>query len=409
MNITILTLGSRGDVQPYVVLGEELVKRGHSVTICTGGSFRKFIEERGIKFEQAHTDFMELVKREEGRAIMNGKRVSPFKMIKFVKEVINPSFRKSFDDFLAASRGADLIIYHPKASVAEDIGHYMRVPVVSMSPVPMVYPVKEFPNLALAPDKDFGHLINRLSYSVIKFSESSFIKEINDFRQKKLHMKSRKSGAYTSGHILYPISRYLFEDVTSWEEYVKLSGFLYLKVKEEELDDRVSAFLKDGDKPWIITFSSMPAENMSEIFSKLLKERGERAIFISGNSDMKLTGQNILTIKSLPHRLVFREARGIIHHGGVGTTAEALLSGIPQHIIPFNVDQPFWARRLKEMGLMGDYFRAKNITKNALNNALESMLTDERFAKAQEIMKKIKEEDGAKAAADYIESCGKLS
>lgn len=408
MNITILTLGSRGDVQPYVVLGEELIERGHSVTICTGGSFKKFIEERGIKFLQAHTDFMELVKREEGRAIINGKRISPFKMVKFIKDVINPSFRQSFDDFLTASSGSDLIIYHPKASVAEDIGQYMNVPVVSMPPVPMVYPVDEFPNLAIAPDKDFGHLMNRLSYSVIRFSESSFIKEINDFRQKKLNMNRRKSGAYANSRILYPISRYLFEDVTSWEGHVKVSGFLYLNIKEE-VDDGVKSFLKAGDKPWIITFSSMPAENMAEIFSEVLKERGERAIFISGNSDMKLTGQNILTVKSLPHRLIFREAKGIIHHGGVGTTAEALLSGKPQHIIPFNVDQPFWAKRLKKMGLMGDYFRAKNISKNELNKALESMLSDERLAKAQDIMKQIQAEHGAKAAADYIESCGNFS
>ena len=57
MRVCILTLGSRGDMQPYVALGKELIKQGHAAVICTGGSFQKLIEENGIEFKETASEF----------------------------------------------------------------------------------------------------------------------------------------------------------------------------------------------------------------------------------------------------------------------------------------------------------------------------------------------------------------
>ncbi len=403
MRVAILTLGSRGDVQPYVAIGKGLVKAGHQVIICTGRTFENFIVSNGLEFRAANADFMEFVLTEEGRALMNGKKIAMKKMMKFVKEVINPAFRKSFDDFLAAAQGADVIIYHPKASIGEDIAQYLGIPSISMPPVPMIYPTREFPNLAVAPDKDFGAFLNKLTYMTVKFSEVSSIKLINEFRETELGFKRRKSGAYKPLNLLYPISRHLFRDVTSWNGHVELTGFPYLDIENAKLDSRVVDFINAGDRPWVISFSSMPAEGMDHIIEEVITERNERAIFISGNSSMQFNSKNILCIERAPHQLVFKEARGIVHHGGVGTTAEALRSGRPQHIIPFSVDQPFWANRLWKMGLMQKPFRARKFTKDLFINALESMESGAQLGNAKEIAKVIESEDGIGNAVRYIE------
>ncbi|NGY75530.1 hypothetical protein F6Y02_01080 [Bacillus megaterium] len=86
MKVTILTLGSRGDVQPYIALAREMIKIGHEVVICTGATFQHFIEENKVSFHPAATDLMAIMESEEGRDILNGKKFSPFKIMKFSKE-----------------------------------------------------------------------------------------------------------------------------------------------------------------------------------------------------------------------------------------------------------------------------------------------------------------------------------
>ncbi len=414
MKITVLTLGSRGDVQPYVSLGKALVKSGHHVTICTGKTYRDFVEGHGLTFKKAEADFMDFLKSEEGKAIFNGVKMNIFRILKYTKEVINPAFRKSFDDFLEASENADLIIYHPKAIAAVDIAQYYGIPCLSMPPVPITYPITEFPNLAVSPTKNLGAFLNKLTYKAVKYAEASSLKDINDFRVKVLNMPKRKSGALAYAingkriPILYPISNYLFEEVKSWENDVVLSGFFYLDLENNVLDEGIQKFIDQGKKPIVISFSSMPIKNPSrfkEMLMKSLKNTQNRAIILTGNSGMTFDeNKDILAVEKAPHRLIFEEALGIIHHGGVGTMAEALLSGVPQVIMPFNVDQPFWAHRLFKQGLALEPLKEKNLTVTDLEHVFIQMEEKEVMIRAREISKKIKNEHGLNKAVAYIES-----
>ncbi len=413
MNITILTLGSRGDVQPYVALGKGLLKRGHSVTICTGKTFQNFIEQHGITFKEAYIDFMEILKTEEGQAIFNGGG-NIFKILKYTKEVINPAFRKTFDDFLVATQHSDLIIYHPKAMVAPDLSEYLNIPCVSMPPVPMTYPITEFPSLAVTGSKNYGKFLNKLTYSTIKFSESASIKDINDFRAKSLSLLKRKGGIYSyevkgkRTPIVYPISRSLFEEVSSWNGYVELPGFFFLDMENTSLDDQTTAFLSQGSAPITISFSSMPMkdpEAFKTMLIQALDQTNNRAIVLTGVSGMTFDGHNnILALEKAPHRLIFKESKGIVHHGGVGTMAEALLSGRPQVIMPFNVDQPFWAHQLYSKGYALKPLNNKSLTVDDLILRFAQMGEELYILKAKEIGGMIAKENGVETCVDYIET-----
>jgi sterol 3beta-glucosyltransferase len=248
----------------------------------------------------------------------------------------------------------------------------------------------------------------------VTLSESPFIKQINDFREKTLKLPKRKAGQYTYEMnnvpipILYPISPFLFKEVDSWNDRVFLSGFFYLDLGEETLTNEVEEFLEKGKKPIVVSFSSMPLKNPTSFKQKLvqaLKETDNRAIVLIGTSGMKFNHeQNILAVESAPHRLLFKRAKGIIHHGGVGTMSEALLSGVPQLIMPFTVDQPFWANRLYKKGYSIKSLREKNLKVSDLVQALGQMENKEYIENAQNVKKVLQSENGLHRAVKYIES-----
>lgn len=412
MKVVFLTLGTRGDVQPYLALGKGLCRKGHSVVICTGLSFKDFIESNGVGFVAASADLMAILKTPEGQAIFNGGG-NPLKTLSFVRNTIMPLYRQCMDDFLRASEGADMIIYHPKALGAVDIAEYLNIPCVCMSPVPIIYPIEEFPNLAIASDKSFGKMLNRLSYKVSLWGMSNFLGLVNSFRTERLNMPKRKlkeNYLDVGGKpipIIYPIDDLLFPEVTSWNGRVIRSGFFYLESETSDLPEHIQKFIDAGQPPVILSFSSMPLKNPSrfaELFSKAIKATGNRAIVLTGTSGLTFESDpSILCVDQLPHRLIFDKAMAIIHHGGVGTLSEALLSGKPEWIIPFNVDQPFWANRLYKMGLIPKPYREAELTEDILVDTLHLLSDGTYIDKAQRFSAQLKKQNGIQNAIAEIE------
>ena len=415
MKVCFLTLGSLGDVQPYIVLAKKLVSIGHCAIICTSKSFKVLIEESGIEFHEASLDLMSLTQTEEGKAVLE----SPLKhfrlALKMSKDIIKPGFRKTFDDFLYASKSSDIIVYHPKAFVAVDIAEKLEIPCVSMPPIPITYPISEFPCIAISSSKNFGSYLNKLSYRFSSKAESSYIKEINDFRIKSLQLKRRKSGdyfLYQRGNLIptiYPISKKLFSDVKSWNE-IEVTGFLFDSVKKD-LSNELSDFLNNNPKPIAISFSSMPLKNPNKFIEMLnlsLKESENKAILLAGNSGIDFKGnENLYVIKQVPHGILFPRCKAVIHHGGVGTTAAAISAGIPQLIIPFSADQPFWANRMYKLGVALKPIKEKELTIDKFKEIFSQFEDKDLNNSAKELSDIINSENGLDNAIIFLEETAK--
>lgn len=369
MKIVFLCLGSRGDVQPYVALGKTAKLKGHSVCVCTGQSFQTFVEENGLDFYECGLDLMALLRTKEGKIIFEEGLKHPLKAIKYAKEVINPMYRKAMREFYVACKEADVIVFHPKAFGAVDIAQKLGILCISMPPIPIIYPIKAFPNLAIT-TKNLGSIINRLTYQLANLgAESNNIKDINDFRVNDLKLKKRKAGAYMIKREQYPlpifylVSQRLFSEIEEFKDKVTLTGFPILETTQT-LDSETQEFLKDNKAPIIITFSSMPLSKPQEFLDKIvraLKSSNNRGIILVGNSGIVMDSEESILVKeSMPHDIVFKYAKGIVHHGGVGTMASALRSGKPQVIMPFHVDQPFWAKRLYHLGFSLEPIKEKD-------------------------------------------------
>ncbi len=412
MRVSIHTLGTRGDVQPYVALARRLVREGHSAVICTGESFRALVERDGVEFRRAASDLMAMLGTEEGRAVMQGGMKHPLRAMRYAREVVNPAFRESLDDFWDASQGADVILYHPKALAAPDMAQALGIPCVSVTPVPITYPVSEFPNMAIAPTTNFGAALNRLSYAPMAKADAASIKEINDWRASR-GLPARKAGTYAyeiGGKpipIVCPVSPALFEDVTSWIGRVYLPGFFYLDSAGEAPDPEIEAFLQAGDAPIAVSFSSMPLRDpraFAEALDGALQKTVNRAVLLTGNAEIDVPpSARMLCVPAVPHALLFPRCKGIVHHGGVGTLAEALRSGVPQQIVPFAVDQPFWAHRMQKLGYAVMPMREKELSTGRLAQTFREMENPAYIESARRIRQRLLCEDGVGAAVRYIE------
>jgi UDP:flavonoid glycosyltransferase YjiC (YdhE family) len=109
MQITILTVGSQGDVQPYIALGAGLRAAGHSVTLVTSARFAAVTNAAGLRHTPVRGDFLQLVEAPEGKVAVAGG--NPLRLMQRVR----PMLRQLLDDCWDAARESDTIIYHPKA------------------------------------------------------------------------------------------------------------------------------------------------------------------------------------------------------------------------------------------------------------------------------------------------------
>ena len=411
MKILFLCLGSRGDVQPYVAIGKAAKSLGHQVTICAGKSFQSFVEQNGLNFWECSLDLMAILQTDEGKQVFEEGLKHPIKAMQYATRVINPLYKKTMIDFYEASQGQDVIIFHPKAFGAVDIAEKLGILCISMPPIPIIYPIKAFPNLAIT-TKNLGGFFNKLTYKLVNLgAESNNIKDINEFREQSLQLKKRKAGAYMTRRnentlpIIYPISESLFGDVTEFKNEVFLTGFPKLE-DASVLDEETEQFLLNGDKPIVITFSSMPLKNPEAFMKKIIqaiKNSKNRAIILVGNSGIHMGSEEGVLIKNyLPHDIIFSKAKGILHHGGVGTMAAALRSGVVQVMMPFNVDQPFWANRLYGLGYALKPLKESD-SEDEFINRFQQMSQNENKIKAKEIAEILSKEQPNLRAVKQIE------
>ncbi|MDV7391289.1 glycosyltransferase, partial [Arthrospira platensis SPKY1] len=162
MKLLILTIGSRGDVQPYVALGHGLQQAGHHVAICTGALFQELVTRHGLAFVPMDDEMVRLADSAEGRRMIEGGG-NLLKAINLVK----PMIRRMLADCRQAAQQVqpELIIYHPKTLAGYHIAEALGVPLILSLLAPLYTPTREFA-LPLT-TANLGGFLNRLSYSLV--------------------------------------------------------------------------------------------------------------------------------------------------------------------------------------------------------------------------------------------------
>lgn len=401
MHITILALGSRGDIQPYAVLGSGLKSAGHQVRFITFESFAPLIAKLGLDFHPIPGDAQALVA--DGGTNMLG-------LVRSFTNLAQGYARSLSDSHLSET---DLIINQlPGGLFGYDLAEKYNLRMMLASVIPLArtntMPLMGFPNLSLP-----GY--NQMTYSVgEKVLWQMFRSVINEWRAQTLKLPPLPAKGYFDqlGTRKFPILNGFSEHVVprpaDWNEHIHITGYWFSEKKRWDPPDDLLHFLDAGKPPVFIGFGSMPIKNprrTTEIILEVLKRSGQRGILHSGwggLGDVSLP-RHAFKIEYAPYDWLFPRMSMIFHHGGSGTTAYALRSGVPSCTIPFLFDQFYWGKRSAELDVGPAPIPFKKLTIEHLLTAIELGMEYPHFKqKAADIGRKITAENGIKNALNII-------
>ena len=409
MKILILTVGSRGDVQPYVALGAGLQAAGHAVTLATLAAFAPMAVERGLGFQPLRGEFLELLQTPQGKAALVGKG-NPLALLRQVA----PMLRRILDDALAASEDAELVLYHPKALAGYSIAEKLGIPGILALPLPLYSPTAAFPSPIL-PMANLGPVLNRLSHRVmVRLATASVRGIVNRWRKETLELPPVRDELTLHGRPLlrlYGYSPAVLPTPVDWDEHSVATGYWFLERSQEwEPPASLLAFLAAGPPPVYVGFGSMPTQDAARTTRTVLaalERTGQRGVLATGWGGLAASDlpSSVYLLDEAPHDWLFPQMAAVVHHGGAGTTAAGLRAGRPTVICPFFGDQPFWGRRVAALGAGPQPIPQRRLTSEALSAAIQAAVCDPNMrARAEELGAAIRAEDGVSQAVARIEA-----
>ena len=410
MRFTMICIGSTGDVNPYVLLGQELQKRGHDVGICAFSEFEEMVRSRGMRFFPLSGDAREFM-----RCIMKPGT----KGVTYLKRILE-TFREIIDPFLFdlqnACADAEVIVATYFGNIIQSIAEQRHVPFIKTHYYPMD-PNANTP-ISSAPGLRAGKAWNRASYRLAYLLISTLeVYYLTDWR-KAQGMRPRKLEStpcnLVNGHtvpVLYAMSPLLMPRPRDWDEHIHMTGFWLDEAQGDyQPTPELAAFLAQEPKPIYIGFGSMTSGDMGDtlkIVLRAIRQSGVRAIISTGWGDVGIIRQrDVFVIEGyVPHDWLFAHVAAVVHHGGAGTTAAGLCAGCPTLVIPFGGDQPFWAMRVRMLGLGPRPIRREKLTAGKLTKALKNLTTVQSYrVAARELGVRLRTENGVTTAATIIDA-----
>lgn len=405
MKITILTLGTRGDVQPYAVLGKELAQRGHHVTLSTAKNFKQLVESYDLNFHPIEADYEEILNSEEGKKMLKG---NPFAIQRNFTKLISPIIEQSLNEFYNLAQQSDLTIYRPK-TLANVFTNQLSKLAIKAAVVPAMMETNAFPNPSVSGFR-IPEFLYKLSYKINDLKFKILSKPIKQF-----HIQNGLNEEFpvTSNEVcLYGISQHFLERPDDWPINHYLTGFWFSN-HNHSIPETIERFIKDGTEPILVTFGSMPLpKNLSNLIVKAAQQLNQRFLIVKGWGDLDIVelnnSENIKIIEPLPFEALFGKVKAIIHHGGIGTVAECIRAGKPMLICPAVYplgDQYFWGDLAYKKGVGVKPIPLSQLRAETFMTRIKELASNEQLYKnSQDLAIKVRAENGVQKAADLIEN-----
>lgn len=416
LNIVIQVVGSRGDVQPFVALGNGLQKYGHRVRLATHAKFEKFVHDAGLEFYPIGGDPEDLmsymVKNPGLIPSMESLRAGDIsRKREMIMEMLEGCWGSCItpDPLTGDPFVADAIIANPPSFAHVHCAEALGIPLHLMFTMPWS-PTTAFPHpLAnISNGMKDPKLANYLSYMLVEVMTWQGLGDvINKWRGRiGLEPVPNTEGPTLASTLAIPFtycwSPALIPKPQDWPAHIDVSGFFFRGAPQYSPPEDLHAFLQDGPPPVYIGFGSIVLDNAAEMSSLILEAVsacGLRAIISRGWS--RLDGPerpDIFWLEDCPHEWLFQHVSAVVHHGGAGTTACGLLNARPTAIVPFFGDQPFWGNMVAVAGAGPKPIPHKLLNANNLADALRVCHEETARTAATKIANQMKAEDGVQAA-----------
>ncbi|MFC0543455.1 glycosyltransferase [Kutzneria chonburiensis] len=408
--VVIAAVGSRGDTAPLIGIGTRLQAEGHDVTLTALPVFEELITSCGLRF-RPH----EAMSMAAGDLSRMGEVENPAKA---VMEFMSPRGMQRAGEALLtamADEPADILLLSPLAELA---GH----PLAEARGIPSLG-IRLQPWSATA---DFtpstvggwsaGPVLNR---AVGRFGaawlDHYYRKPLAALRsqlglpQVSARALSKRRAA-AEWPVLHGFSPSVVPRPQDWRPGLDVVGYWWpTRPLGWSPPADVVQFLESGPPPVYIGFGSMPmptAESVrvSGLIAEALRTAGVRGIVQAGWAQLAVSSDDVITIDEIPHDWLFDHVAVVAHACGAGTTAAGLRAGVPAIALPgFAGDQPFWARRLRRLGVSAGTLSQRKFTADQLAAAITRAMTDDELrVNAKIVATKLAEDDGPGEVAKAV-------
>ncbi|KAI3787878.1 hypothetical protein L2E82_00369 [Cichorium intybus] len=410
LQIVILIVGTRGDVQPFVAIGKRLQEYGHRVRLATHSNFKEFVLTSGLEFYPLGGDpkvLAEYMVKNKG-FLPSGPSEIPVQRAQ-MKDIIFSLLAacKEPDLDTGIPFKADAMMANPPAYGHTHVAEALKIPIHIFFTMPWT-PTSEFPHPLSRVKQPAGY---RLSYQIVDSLIWLGIRDmINDVRKKKLKLRpvtylSGSQGSETDIPHGYIWSPHLVPKPKDWGPKVDVVGFCFLDLASNyKPPEELVRWLEAGPKPIYIGFGSLPVqepEKMTQTIVKALEMTGQRGIINKGWGGLGILSEPkdfVYSLDNIPHDWLFLQCASVVHHGGAGTTAAGLKAACPTTIVPFFGDQPFWGERVHSRGVGPPPIPVDQFTLTKLVDAIKFMLDPKVKERAVELAKAMENEDGVEGA-----------
>ncbi len=415
MKITISTLGTRGDVQPYLALAVGLQQAGHQVTLATSYNFTDWIQSYGVSLHPTRFSVQEFLQKPEMQAAFRSR--NPMRQFRMMQDIMSQSVEAQ-DDVWQALQDADFVIQTGTGSGALEAAQKRGIPAAFAYPIPFA-PTRAFLSFFLGPLRfslgaGYNYLTHTLMHQVLWAGMGGPM--TNNWR-KKLGLKPWRSYTEQRAYArrlgiptLYGFSPHVIPKPADWNELQHITGYWFLDAQPDwQPSAGLLHFLESGLPPVYVGFGSMnheDPERQTRIALRALELTGQRGVLLTGWGGLTRLAEssNVLFVDNVPHDWLFPRMAAVVHHGGAGTTGAGLRAGVPSIIPAFVGDQCAWADHTVKLGVGPRVPGIKQLTAEKLAEAIHTAVNDSALrARAAALGAKIRSENGIARAVEVVE------
>lgn len=399
MKVTLPTIGTRGDVQPFIALAQGLVRAGHTATILSHPVMRLLVESHGIPFAPIGPD----VDMDEVAASIREHSRNSWVGLSQVMRFAFEMLEQAHPDILERCRGADLVIISSSGAAGKNEADLLGLPYASVNLMPWGIRYSE-------PGRP---LLKRVLYGAIDgIAALATTRPLNGLRRRQGLPPVGPEGFASPLLDLVPVSPAVYPPNPHWPANHPVTGYWFVEEPAgwQPAQDLL-AFLDRGAAPLVVSLGAMSRGQASALetaglFVNALQQTGLRAVIQGWESALNKMSlpPTIYPAGSLPHGWLLPRAAGIVHHGGFGTTSAGLRAGIPTLVIPHIVDQFTWGQKVFELGVGPKPIPRGKLNLQNLSAGLMELIENNNFRAAAACLgAQIRSEKGVENAVGLLE------